>query len=209
MLYLLFLLCCFSCAANTIKQTATYLVEEIYNGTSFKHVTELDNGSTREIFFINGKSVPDSEYENALLNAQKEENRKLRKKTQEERLKVYETQYKGRVKVAQTDLKEALGMLEEEIKRLADERLKPFMLYKSDTLESADYLVSIKEKLVPEARTYLQTNPEKIDLKKIHDTEQEIQNLLPRIRETFVTAVNNAIEKADDTKLLKELLTLL
>ncbi len=198
----------FSLPATVTKQLMTFVVEEAHNGTSFKHLTDIENGSKKESFFVNNKSVGPLEYEDTLLNAQKEETKKERKKTQEDRIRMYETQYKARVKIAQSDLKQALSTLENELTQLADERIKPFIVYKSDTMSSADQTAAIKEKLMPDARKLAESSPD-IDIKKINDMTAELRSLIPRVHETFITAVNNGINKADDTKLLKELLTLL
>ncbi len=198
----------FSLPATVTKQLMTFVVEEVHNGTSFKHLTDIENGSKKESFFVNNKSVGPFEYEDTLLNAQKEETKKERKKTQEDRIRMYETQYKARVKIAQSDLKQALSTLENELVQLADERIKPFIVYKNDTVSSADQTAAIKEKLIPDARKLAESSPD-IDIKKINDMTAELRSLIARVHETFVVAVNNGINKADDTKLLKELLTLL
>lgn len=195
--------------AAVSRQIMTLVVEEATNGTLFKHLTEVDNGIKKESFFVNGKTVSGHDYEEALATAQKEEHKKERQKHQEERIKSYETQYKGRVKIAQADLKQAISSLENELSSLADERIKPFMLYTSDTLNSPDHITSIKEKTLPEAVKLVHISPDASDIKKINDLAAEVRTLIPRVRETFIAAVNNGINKADDTKLLKELLNLL
>lgn len=195
--------------ASVTRQYSVHITEEIHNGIPFKHILELENGVKKESYYINGKVSNVHDYEEALLNAAKEDNKKGRKKLQEERIKIYEGKYKGNVKIVQQELKQALATLEAEINKLADERLKNFFVFKPDTLSSLDHMSSIKDKEMAEAQKLAQAVPESSDIKKIQDRLAEIQALIPRVRETFISAVNNGINKANDTKLLKELLDLL
>lgn len=193
----------------TLKLSMNTVTEETFNGMVFKQVTEIENNVRKESFYINGKVVAAEEFERVLLDAQKEENRKERKKLQEDRIRVYESQYKARVKIEQADLKQAVGGLEHELQKLADERIKPFMVYSYDTISSADQVMAIREKLLGEAKKLVEGGAEGIDIKKITDMTTQIKALIPKAREVFIASVNNGINKADDTKLLKELLNML
>lgn len=187
---------------------ATFITEETIHGISFKHILAIENGIKKESYFIGNKSVSAHEYEDALLSAEKEESKKIRKKAQEERIHLYETQYKGHVKLAQSELKEAITTLQAELAHALDERLTPYLLYTSNTVHSAEQLKNIKEKVIPDSKKLVESAPETTDLKKIKETLAQVHSLTPLVHETFIIAVNNAINKADDTKLLKELLTI-
>lgn len=195
-------------SATPSHYTATFITEETVNGTAFKQILDINNGLKKESYFIQNKPVSASEYEDAVLSAEKEASKKTRKKAQEERIRMYETQYKGHVKIAQSELKQALISLESELVNTLDERLAPYILYTTSTVSSADQLKNIKENVIPDAKKLIESSPEMMDIKKIQEALAHVQSLTQRVHETFITAVNNGINKADDTKLLKELLTI-
>ena len=190
------------------KQSTIFLTEETIEGLTFKHVLELENATKKETYTINNKSVTPEEYEKQLLEAEKEASKRDRRTLQEERLKTYETQYKGQVKQSQLELKKVLGSVTEQLNQIFNERLAPFLLYGRDTLTD-EQITALNETLIPQATKLLENSPETIDIKKIQELKAELSRLLPRLHAFFIASVNNGIDKADDTKLLKELLSLL
>ena len=194
---------------STARHTASFVSEEVINGIHFKHTTDIDNGVKKESYTVNSKPVSAVDYEESLFAAEKEESKQLRRKNQDDRIKLYETQYKGKVKVAQNELKQALIDVDQELQRVHDKRITAFLIFSPTTIASAEQLSTIKDKTVPEAKKLSEGQPEALDIKKVQEMAVHLKELTPRLRETFITAVNNGINKADDTKLLKELLELL
>ena len=207
-LYIILLLSIAPAFSAVQKQSITFLTEETIEGTTFKHFLELENSTKKETFTINTKPVTSEEYEKQLLEAEKEASKRERKALQEERIRTYETQYKGQVKQSQLELKKLLTSVTDELKQLSDERLAPFLLYGRSTLTS-EQLTALNDTLIPQAEKLLITAPETIDIKKIQELKAELTSLLPRLHALFIESVNTGIDKADDTKLLKELLSLL
>ncbi len=195
--------------AVVLKQSMVYTSEETINGRTFKQVLEQENSTKTESFYVNGEAVRAPVYEEALLNAEKEESKWKRRKDQEERLARYETRYKGQVKIAQADLKKVIDQLKVELSRLSDERLKPYMIFSLETIASPEQLTTVQKKLIPEAEKWAQSAPVITDIKKVQDIRAELNQILPRVKDTFIATVNNGITQADDTKLLKEFLALL
>ena len=195
--------------AVVLKQSMVYTSEENINGRTFKQVLERENSTKTESFYINGEAVRAPVYEEALLNAEKEESKWKRRKNQEERLARYETRYKGQVKIAQADLKKVIDQLKVELTRLDDERLKPYIIFSLETIASAEQLRALQKKLIPEAERWAQSAPVITDIKRVQDIRAELNQILPRVKDTFIATVNNGITMADDTTLLKEFLALL
>ncbi len=189
------------------KQSFTFVEEELINNVVFIHETIIENAVKKEYFSIDGKSVTPQEFEDQILHAEKEESKKNRQRKQEERLKLHETKYRGSVKISQKDLDETLNELEIELNRLMDERLKSFMLFSPHTVSSEEELLSLKESDLPEAKKMCEKTPDNVDITKLQSILATMKNAIVTIREMYVATVNNAIEKADDTKLLKELLS--
>lgn len=185
-----------------------FVHEETVNGVSFKTQLEIDNGTKIEKYFVHGKTVSASEYDEALGQAEKEEKKRERSKAQEERLKQYETLYKGNVKIAQLELKKAVSVAQAALAKMLEPKLQPYLVFSGDTIADEKQLAHIKDTLLVEAVKLSNAAPEGVDLKRITAMQQELSALTPRLRAASIATVNNGISKADDTKLLKELLAL-
>ena len=108
------------------KQSVSYMQEELIHGQTFTHVLRYENRDKKECYFIEGKEVTPTEFEEKLYQAEKEESKKKRQQKQEERLRFHEARYKGIVKIGQKELAAVLVELTTELNRLMDERLQPF-----------------------------------------------------------------------------------
>ena len=95
------------------------------------------------------------------------------------------------------------------LNRLLDAKLQPFLVFSPETITDQKQLLTIKDMLIPEATKLSFAAPETLDIKKIIQANQELKALTPRIRAASIATINNGIQKADDTKLLRELLTLI
>ncbi len=203
-----FLLACATIRCEVIKESMMHIQEEVINFTTFKHQTNIENGAKTEFFFIQNKPVAAQEFEKALLEAENEESKRARKNHQETEIRRYETSYKGHLKVAQNGLKKVVSQLEHELGRLSDDRLKQFFIFSPTTLASEEQIGSLKDKIA-HAKKLCTDSSEATNLKKIQEIRAELAPYIARVRDMFIETVNNGINKADDTKLLKELLAFL
>ena len=207
---LLTLLLCNSLLFGAIqKQSLNFLQEEVVNAQTFTHELTIENITKKERFTINGKEVTPAEFEEELSQAEKEERKKKRQHKQEERLKLHEARYRGTVKINQKELAGVLSELDTELNRLLDVRLKPFLVFPTQSLSSEHELLELKEEHVPKAKAMQKLTYDLLDIASLNMTLASMQKAVAATKETFIETVNNALEKADDTRLLKELLTLI
>jgi hypothetical protein len=196
--------------ARTIeKEMLVMYVEEKVNDLVFKHKMQRENGMTKEVYTINDIGTTGQEYEEALLNAEKEERRQERRLAHEARVKFYDTHYKVRVKLIKTELRPQIQILESELKRLSDERLKPYRVFvQSFLVGSYEELLTFGRELVDHVTTMLNQPDDITDIKKLQDIARDTTRVIQQMHDTFFATVNNGIDKGDDTRLLKELLML-
>ncbi|MBA2307150.1 hypothetical protein H0W26_03400 [Candidatus Dependentiae bacterium] len=191
------------------KQSLNYEQEEVVHNLTFIHTITIENLTKKEGYFVEGKEVTKAEFEEQFSHAEKEERKKKRQLQQEERFKFHETRYKGAIKINQKDLAVILSELEVELNRLLDERLKPFLIFPSALLSSEKELLELRDSHLPRAKQLQDVNWNVLDITTLNATLISMKKMIPTIKEAFLETVNNAIEKADDTRLLKELLTLI
>ncbi len=191
------------------KQSFSYLQEELVNALTFTHELLIDNMTKKERYAIDGKEVTSTEFEERLSQAEKEERKKKRQRQQEERLKLHEARYRGSVKISQKDLALVLLELDTELNRLMDERLKPFLVFPAPALASEKELMELKEEHLPKAKALQNHSSDLLDITLLTTTLTSMKKAVTAVKETFIETVSNALEKADDTRLLKDLLTLL
>src|SRR5581483_9954495 len=78
---------CFSMVqARSLEKTlSVYVIEEKVNGIIFTHRSDLLNGKLNEIWAINGQEVTGQHYQEAILNAEREERARIRSQEEEKR----------------------------------------------------------------------------------------------------------------------------
>jgi hypothetical protein len=206
----LFFLLGFFLAAQAIeeKDRIVLYTEEKANDTLFIHRVDIIEGYKKEAHFINGQPTTPGEYEEALLAAETEERRRERAHLQDTRLKTYDLYYKARSKIAKNELKPLVTTIEAETKKLADSRLKPFLIFSPQTIGSPEELQTITSTLIPQAYKLLEEPFEAANYGHFNHIKAEIGRVLPRIQDMCNATLDNAITKGDDTKLLKDILAL-
>lgn len=195
--------------AKIERDSIKMIKEETINNSSFKHILTIKNGQRNETLMVNQHPVSVDDYEEALLEAEKEESKITRRALQAERLRVYETQYKGQAKIAQKELKDSLELLKQELERLSDTHIQPFISFSKELISSPEELDALHETIIPQAEKLIQEYPTTTNIKELQEKQQQLQELRTKIHDLFISAVNKGIDTADDTKLLKELLALL
>ncbi len=189
-------------------KSMSYTVEERINDTTFRQQTTIANGERSALYFINSIPAEADTYEEALLNAEKEESKRKRRQAEKQRLKAYELQYRGQVRLHQSSLKKATEKLVALLRTALDTNLEQFRAYTPDTISSQEELITIAETLLPHAKQLYISAPEKTNLAHLSSTQEAVEKKTHLLR-TFVTnSVNEGINNAHDTKLLKELLQL-
>jgi hypothetical protein len=197
-----------SLSARLLKKTLNIsVIEEVISNKTFTHRVDILNGKCDERWAIDGHPIGEDEYDEAILQAEKEERRAERMAAKDEQRKhdefVLATQRAGWAKLL--DL--YLLKIQQELNRLNDSRLEPFFFFEADTISSEKEFEYIKNVLVVRAKEMLDQVGE-ADLEEIRGMASQVQDYPKRIRALYYATVKNAQAHSDDTKLLKDLLSI-
>jgi hypothetical protein len=194
-------------SARTLEKSIMIMVkEERINDATFTHRVDTIDGKRKEAWAINGGSVNEDEYEESVLEAEKEERKKERKKEKRRQLKheqfVLQAQQTGMNKL----IERAIKQMRDELYRLEDQRLEPFLAFDAATISSAKELEYIKTVLIAKARELFSQSTE-MGLDELRSLLSKLEEYPDRLRDFYYATVKNAQEQSDDTKLLKDLLS--
>ena len=181
--------------------------EEKINDSTFTHRVDIIDGKRKEVWALNGKSVIEEEYEEAVLEAEKEENRKERKKQKKLRRKHENFVLRSQRGCISKIIEQSIKQIRDELYRLEDQRLEPFLLFNEKTISSLKELEYIKNVLIAKARELL-SQPDEIGLDELRSMMHRLEEYPERLRDFYYATVKNAQEQSDDTKLLKDLLSI-
>jgi len=192
-----------------IEELSVYYKKEILEGKTFVYREDLANGTKKQVWTIDGKPVEFDEYEEAILDAEKEIRRRERKERDERRRAM---QYRRLLAVVELH-KKLLRLLIEEVeiavRKFDDHRLTPFLVFDKNSAFSQKEFEAIESELLEDAKKVLYQEVQDGDKAELAAAIQKLDGLPERLQELFQKTVDNAIKTCDDTKMLKELLGVL
>ena len=184
------------------------VIEEVIDNKTFIHRVDILNGKRDERWAIDGQSVQEDEYDEAILEAEKAERRQERKACKKEQRDhdefVIAFQRAGCAKIIEL----YLVRIKDELYRLADRRLKQFLHFEEDTISSEKEFDYIKNVLIIRAQELLDTIDE-VELEELQGMMRRLEEYPKNLRALYYGTVKNAQAHSDDTKLLKDLLSII
>lgn len=188
-------------SGREIEVISVYYKKEVIEGKTFIYREDVVNGKKKQSWTINGRSVDEEAFEEELLDAEKELRRKERLKEEGLRVREQERQLSTLRAIAKKQLELHVVAVEIALHKFDTVKLKPFLL--SEELQKE--IDQITQELLPQAKKMLSL-PENSSLEELNHSLSQLEGSPERLGELFYIAVNDAIQKCDDTRLLKELL---
>jgi len=195
--------------AREIEELAVYYKKEVIGGTSFVYREDVANGVKKEAWTVDGKPVDFQEYEENLLDAEKEVRRQERRVAEECRKRHQQARLSSTFQLQKKLLRLQIEQVEVVLKRFDDHRLTPFLLFDKEKTLSQEDFKHIDQTLLDQAKKLLYTADQEVDLPTLATMIEKFDVLPGRLQDLFHATVNNAIKRCDDTKVLKELLGVL
>lgn len=204
-----FLLLISSCVvAKTFRQRMVIETEEKINQIIFKHIIE-SGVSVKDVYLINGVAVSKEEYAIRIQKAEQEEQEMCRK-MEEERIYakvefISTTQlqiYKKMLSKTFIEVKQWLAKLEMPI-------VSEYYVFSTDTIASKGAFESFKNDLFLKAQSLFDEYTQLQDVLALQKLLDQYEKVPYRLERFFQNSVQQAINHCDDTKILKELLSLL
>lgn len=200
--------CTMSYARVVVKEQELFYKEEQVDGKLFSHRYETRHDAAgsalKEVWKIDGKEVSAQVYEEAILEAEKNERRLQRAQEEQARCANFEFKEKAQRAVVTKLLGKVTQNLVRDIQTIERYGLGAYAVFSDSTLSVQGYqeLVTV---LIPRAQALGQEN---LDFAQLQDLYNRLEPLQDRMRLFMRATIDRAIEKCDDTKFLKDLLTL-
>lgn len=191
-------------AGRTVEELQVYLKKETIGGTVFEYREDLAAGTRKETWSINGRPVTAYDYENAVLEAEKE----LRRQERHAELERRRARQEGQLNAVR-DLQKKLVRLNVEqveavLARCKDPRLAPFLQFGARGELSKAEFDAIPGALESAKRLLSSADDDSVGLLKA--ALEKLEALPDRLDGLIQASLDHAIKYCNDTKMLKELL---
>lgn len=192
-------------SSRHIEIVSSYVKKTEINGKIFLEREEFFNGSGKRVWVVDGKPVTQVDFEESLLDAERELRREELRNEQAQR----QTQatFKERSLVAGT--RKTLALLIQDIDRqlakLNMEKFGPFLLFDDSNFGGQEQFNTLVQELLPRARDLYQKD-ERVTMPELMAMVDQLEVMPKKLQNLFQKTVEHAIETCDDTKVLKELL---
>jgi len=199
-------------ALRRVEVLSVYCKKEIIDQTIFIHREDIVNSEHKEIWSIDGKQVSSDEYEEFILDAQKELIRRERRQQEENRKRAQEFKNEAILALNKKILRLSVKKIEDILKKFDNHNLQHFFYF--DDNFSSNSFDDLKNNIIPEAKKLMYSfgssnnNDSDSSWDIIHAMVVKIDGLDNKLESFYQDTIKNAIEKCDDTKILKELLEL-
>lgn len=195
--------------AREIEELAVYYKKEVIGGMSFVYREDIANGVKKEAWTVDGKPVESQDYEESLLDAEKEVRRQERRVADGRRKRHQEMRLSSSFQLQKKLLRLQIEQVEVVLKSFDDHRLTPFLSFDKEKTLSQKEFESLDQTVLDQAKKLLYTADKEVDLPALAAMIEKFDMLPTRLQDLFHVTVNNAIKRCDDTKVLKELLGVL
>jgi len=197
----------FICAqSRRVEVVSVYCKKEVLDGKVFIHREDIVNAEKKDIWSIDGQQVSYGDYEDAVLNAEKEIRRKERRAQEEQRKRSQEFKNEALVTLNKKILRLTVDRLDHTLKKFDTHSLVHFLDFKNNTISSLEKFNELQEKILPEAKKLIYTPSEESDWIQLSGMVAKLDHIPSLVENLFYDTVRNAIKQCDDTKTLKELL---
>jgi hypothetical protein len=193
------------------KEVAIRYTEEKIDGHLFTHRVDVANGDRKERWAIDGKAVSEDEYEQSLLDAERAEIQRERRRVEElkrkEELDLAQQQeftQRSTLMIERKRLELLLAQVESELSKVKISKLVPYYAFAENSFKDLATFNHFCDELIPQAHELC--GAEVIQVDEVHKVATRLEEEPSRLKAFFRDTVNNAINKCDDTRFLKELL---
>ena len=195
-------------AAKTVRQHMVIETEEKIHQTIFKYI--LESGTrVKETYLINGSLVSQEEYKLRIEQAEHEE-RLLLRKIEEYRLYAKaEFMSSSQLQIYKKMLSKNFMEIKQWLAKLEMPTVSEYYQFSSDTIASKGAFESFKNDVFLKAQVLLDEYDEQQDSVNLQKLLDQYEKVPYRLERFFQNSVQQAINHCDDTKVLKELLSLL
>jgi len=192
--------------SKKIELVSIYCKKEIIDEKTFIHREDIVNNEKKELWSIDGNNVEFAEYEQAILEAEKNIRKKERQAEETRRKEAQEFKNEAIFALNKKILRLKIETAENILKKFNNHNLSNFLNLDKNKIFSKKEFERLQNTFLPECKKFVYTADKNTDLLELSDMIAKIDTIPDKLNSLFYDTVRNAIGQCDDTKVLKELL---
>ena len=192
--------------AKIVRTVAVTMVEEKINGHTFVYRLDVVDGQKKEQWSIDNKRIAQADYDKNILEQEMEERRIEREQAYQKQVKFAEFKSNAYAQTVKKLLSTMVDQIEQGLEQFNRYDLNPYIAYATETIADAVDFTTLAQHTLPEIKQVLETDFDPIVAKEKLD---QIQAYPQKLAGLFEGTIQNAINKCDEPKKLKEWLQML
>lgn len=195
------------CNAKIVHEASTYELSELINDTKYILIENIQDGKRSEKYYINNLEVQNHEFISSKALSNLKELEIEAKKAQDERERKFKFTNDAQIKTLKKLIFLKLQEIKECISKLKKLNRTDYFVYSRETFLGEDDFNSFKESLEDIDRMI--DSDKDLIVKDFQLLLDKLENRATKVQIFVRQTLENAINKCDDTKLLKELLDII
>lgn len=182
------------------------VIEERINGKIFSSRIEINNGSLKETWSIDGNPVDHDDYtktrkEETIKEFDLEEHSNYKK-----RLEIYEFKQEQRIAATKKLIKSLIIDIEKVITQFKDHNITSYIRYSADTIPSEIEFLALSMQKLDQARHLATTDNKEFSCDEGDKMIATLEDYPAKLQKLFQQTVKYAIDQCTDSRQLKKLL---
>jgi len=192
--------------AAPLHEERLYKREEKFSEGVFLYKESVINGLKKEQWLIDNKPVDQDYFDKQRLAAQQQELAEQQERERAAQVALEAKKNQLQMKAYKKIFGASYATVEALLEKLQKYKLAPFAQFCPKTFASAQDLEQFSKIIMPELGKLLTKESGVIELHEFATITNRLQMYEERLQQFFIDTVENAINRCDDTKLLKKLI---
>ena len=188
------------------KSLSITVIQESVNGIRFAHRSDLIDGKIQDVWAINGRSVSHDEYLDSILDAEREERRTQRQLENEKRKQEQEFKALAQSNGLKKLIKIKINEIMRELTKVKEPLLESYLQFDEATVASPEDLSAVAS-LISDAQKKCREDQE-LPCSSLKECLASLEGLPEKLTKLYQDSITYAIKTCDDTRSLKDLLSL-
>ncbi|MDR3647002.1 MAG: hypothetical protein P4L22_05685 [Candidatus Babeliales bacterium] len=193
--------------AKIIHESSSVNIIELINSTKYSLIENIENGKRIERYYIDNKEVLSQEFIDSRVVSRVKELEIEARKSHEEREKKFKFSNDSKLKALKKLIFLKISEIKEAVSKIEKLNISSFFVYSQETFLNEEDFNSLKESL--EDIDHMINSDQNLNLLDLGLIVDKLENRAKKSHLFVRQALENAINKCDDTKLLKDLLEVL
>ncbi len=194
------------CYPGIVKTIKIEITQEVIDNHTFVHKMEDINGLYKEQWVVDNSSLDYEEFKKHKVQARICELEREEQHIYERRKRLFQADYRARLALQKKLLAHTIDRVEQLLASISNIHLIPYYIYKAITVSNEEQIEHIEQKL-REAENLVDDNESMLN--QLQENYVYLESMISRLQQFFYDALESAIDRCDEPRLLKEFLELI